>query len=145
MSILSVENLSLKIGTENILGGISFRLDQGRILAITGESGSGKSMTALSIIQLQPKNAKLEGEIFFHDQEITKKDEFELCKVRGAKIGMIFQEPMTSLNPVFTCGDQVLEAIMLHQNISKDDAKKLTISLFLTGGVNQTLCPSSRR
>ena len=77
MSILSVENLSLKIGTENILGGISFRLDQGRILAITGESGSGKSMTALSIIQLQPKNAKLEGEIFFHDQEITKKNEFE--------------------------------------------------------------------
>ena len=68
MSILSVENLSLKIGTEKILGGISFRLDQGRILAITGESGSGKSMTALSIIQLQPKNAKLEGEIFFHDR-----------------------------------------------------------------------------
>ena len=71
MSILSVENLSLKIGTENILGGISFRLDQGRILAITGESGSGKSMTALSIIQLQPKNAKLEGKIFFHDQELS--------------------------------------------------------------------------
>ena len=73
MSILSVENLRLKIGTESILDDISFRLDQGRILAITGESGSGKSMTALSIIQLQPKNSILEGEIFFHDQEITKK------------------------------------------------------------------------
>ena len=73
MSILTVKNLQLKIGAESILESISFRLDQGRILAITGESGSGKSMTALSIIQLQPKNAKLEGEIFFNDQEITKK------------------------------------------------------------------------
>ncbi|MFL2795572.1 MAG: ATP-binding cassette domain-containing protein, partial [Paracoccaceae bacterium] len=83
MSILTVKNLKLKIGAESILESISFKLDQGRILAITGESGSGKSMTALSIIQLQPKNAKLEGEIFFNDQEITKKNEFELCKIRG--------------------------------------------------------------
>ena len=122
MSILSVENLSLQIGTENILGGISFRLDQGRILAITGESGSGKSMTALSIIQLQPKNSILEGEIFFHDEEITKKDEFELCKIRGARIGMIFQEPMTALNPVLSIGKQMIESYRLHSDISYDAA-----------------------
>ncbi len=126
MSILSVENLRLKIGTESILDDISFRLDQGRILAITGESGSGKSMTALSIIQLQPKNSILEGEIFFYDQEITKKDEFELCKVRGAKIGMIFQEPMTALNPVKTVGNQISETIILHSTKNKRAADKET-------------------
>ena len=126
MSILCVENLRLKIGTKSILDDISFRLDQGRILAITGESGSGKSMTALSIIQLQPKNSILEGEIFFHDQEITKKDEFELCKVRGAKIGMIFQEPMTALNPVKTVGNQISETIILHSTKIKElQIKKL--------------------
>ena len=136
MSILSVENLSLKIGTENILGGISFRLDQGRILAITGESGSGKSMTALSIIQLQPKNAILEGEIFFHDQKITKKDEFELCKVRGAKIGMIFQEPMTALNPVKTVGDQISETIILHSTKNKKSADKETLQILKRVGLS---------
>ena len=124
MSILTVKNLQLKIGAESILESISFRLDQGRILAITGESGSGKSMTALSIIQLQPKNAKLEGEIFFNDQEITKKNEFELCKIRGAKIGMIFQEPMTALNPVKTVGDQIRETIFCTLQKIKDPQKK---------------------
>ena len=114
MSILSVENLNLEIGPAKILEDISFKLNEGRILAITGESGSGKSMTALSIIQLQPKNAKLGGKIFFRDQEITNKNELELCKIRGAKIGMIFQEPMTALNPVKTVGDQISETIVLH-------------------------------
>ena len=73
-------------------------------------------MTALSIIQLQPKNSILEGEIFFHDQEITKKDEFELCKIRGAKIGMIFQEPMTALNPVKTDTNKRNNCFGTHKN-----------------------------
>jgi len=136
MSILSVENLRLKIGTESILDDISFRLDQGRILAITGESGSGKSMMALSIIQLQPKNSILEGEIFFHDQEITKKDEFELCKVRGAKIGMIFQEPMTALNPVKTVGNQISETIILHSTKNKRAADKETLKILERVGLS---------
>ena len=136
MSILSVENLKLKIGSESILDNISFRLDQGRILAITGESGSGKSMTALSVIQLQPKNAILEGEIFFHDQEITKKDEFELCKIRGAKIGMIFQEPMTALNPVKTVGNQISETIILHSTKNKRAADKETFKILERVGLS---------
>ena len=136
MSILSVENLRLKIGTESILDNISFRLDQGRILAITGESGSGKSMTALSIIQLQPKNSILEGEIFFHDEEITKKDEFELCKIRGARIGMIFQEPMTALNPVKTVGDQISETIILHSKKNKKSADKETLKILERVGLS---------
>ena len=136
MSILTVKNLQLKIGAESILESISFRLDQGRILAITGESGSGKSMTALSIIQLQPKNAKLEGEIFFNDQEITKKNEFELCKIRGAKIGMIFQEPMTALNPVKTVGDQIRETIILHTTKNKRSAEKETLKILERVGLS---------
>ena len=136
MSILTVKNLQLKIGAESILESISFRLDQGRILAITGESGSGKSMTALSIIQLQPKNAKLEGEIFFNDQEITKKNEFELCKIRGAKIGMIFQEPMTALNPVKTVGDQIRETIILHTIKNKRSAEKETLKILERVGLS---------
>ena len=136
MSILTVKNLQLKIGAESILESISFRLDQGRILAITGESGSGKSMTALSIIQLHPKNAKLEGEIFFNDQEITKKNEFELCKIRGAKIGMIFQEPMTALNPVKTVGDQIRETIILHTTKNKRSAEKETLKILERVGLS---------
>ena len=136
MSILSVENLSLKIGSESILNNISFKLGQGRILAITGESGSGKSMTALSIIQLQPKYAKLKGKIFFKDQDITEKDEFELCKIRGAKIGMIFQEPMTALNPVKTVGDQISETIELHSGKNKKSADTETLNILERVGLS---------
>jgi len=136
MSILSVENLSLKIGSESILNNISFKLGQGRILAITGESGSGKSMTALSIIQLQPKYAKLKGKIFFKDQDITEKDEFELCKIRGAKIGMIFQEPMTALNPVKTIGDQISETIVLHSEKNKKSADTETLNILERVGLS---------
>ena len=136
MSILSVENLSLKIGSESILNNISFKLGQGRILAITGESGSGKSMTALSIIQLQPKYAKLKGKIFFKDQDITEKDEFELCKIRGAKIGMIFQEPMTALNPVKTVGDQISETVVLHSEKNKKSADTETLNILERVGLS---------
>ena len=93
-------------------------------------------MTALSIIQLQPKNAKLEGRIFFHDQEITKKDEFELCKIRGANIGMIFQEPMTALNPVKTVGDQISETIILHSTKNKKSADKETLKILERVGLS---------
>ena len=93
-------------------------------------------MTALSIIQLQPKNSILEGEIFFHDEEITKKDEFELCKIRGARIGMIFQEPMTALNPVKTVGDQISETIILHSKKNKKSADKETLKILERVGLS---------
>ena len=139
MSILSVENLNLKIGPAKILEDVSFKLNEGRILAITGESGSGKSMTALSVIQLQPKNAKLGGKIFFRDQEITNKNELELCKIRGAKIGMIFQEPMTALNPVKTVGDQISETIVLHSEKNKTSADSETLKILERVGLNPAI------
>lgn len=107
----------------------------GEIVAIVGESGSGKSVTALSILQLLPSSAIIKGEILFCANnkpaiDILKLTSRELRKIRGAAISMIFQEPMTSLNPVFTCGRQVMEAIQLHQKVPAKIAKQKTISLF---------------
>ena len=111
----------------------SFTIYKGELIAIVGESGSGKSVTALSILQLLPKQAKVFGEIIFHQNKpvnLLKLSPKEINSIRGNEIAMIFQEPMTSLNPVFTCGYQVMEAIQLHQKVSKATAKKKTIALF---------------
>ena len=116
---------------------VSFTLNKGETIGIVGESGSGKSVTSLSAMRLIPSPPGIiaGGEILFHQKDGTVVDlvsisEKEMRSYRGNEIAMIFQEPMTSLNPVFTCGDQVMEAITLHQNISKSDAKALTIKLF---------------
>ena len=116
---------------------VSFTLNKGETIGIVGESGSGKSVTSLSAMRLIPSPPGIisGGEIFFHKKNDTSVDllnisEEEMQSYRGNEIAMIFQEPMTSLNPVFTCGDQVLEAIMLHQKLNKTDAKNLTIKLF---------------
>ena len=116
---------------------VSFALNKGETIGIVGESGSGKSVTSLSAMRLIPSPPGIiaGGEILFHQKDGTVVDlvsisEKEMRSYRGNEIAMIFQEPMTSLNPVFTCGDQVMEAITLHQNISKSDAKALTIKLF---------------
>lgn len=110
---------------------ISFRVDKGKVLGIVGESGSGKSVTSFSIMRLHdPQNTKITGELAFDRIDLLQLSAEEIRKYRGNKIAMIFQEPMTSLNPVFTCGDQVQEAIMLHQHSSKALAKEKTIQLF---------------
>jgi len=110
---------------------ISFKLDKGKVLGIVGESGSGKSVTSFSIMRLHdPKNAHIKGEIDFENISLLNLSDNEIRNFRGNKISMIFQEPMTSLNPVFTCGYQVQEAIILHQKIDKQTAKARTIALF---------------
>jgi len=116
---------------------VSFTLNKGETIGIVGESGSGKSVTSLSAMRLIPSPPGIisGGEIIFHQNDGTATDllkisEEEMRKFRGNDIAMIFQEPMTSLNPVFTCGDQVMEAIILHQKLNKKDAKDLTIKLF---------------
>ncbi len=110
---------------------ISFSLAKGKILGIVGESGSGKSVTSFSIMRLlDSKNAQITGNIEFESISILNLSDQEVRNYRGNKMAMIFQEPMTSLNPVFTCGYQVQEAIMLHQKIGKELAKTKTISLF---------------
>jgi peptide/nickel transport system ATP-binding protein len=139
--LLEFKNLVTEFKTEgNILkavNDVSFTLNKGETIGIVGESGSGKSVTSLSSMRLipNPPGRISNGEIVFHQKDGSKVDlvqisEKEMRAFRGNELAMIFQEPMTSLNPVFTCGDQVMEAIMLHQNISKKGAKELTISLF---------------
>jgi len=110
---------------------ISFRTEKGRVLGIVGESGSGKSVTSFSIMRLHdPKYTKISGDIIFNGVSLPALSEQEMNAYRGNRIAMIFQEPMTSLNPVFTCGYQVQEAIMLHQRLDKAAARDITIALF---------------
>ena len=110
---------------------VSFSLQKGKVLGIVGESGSGKSVTSFSIMRLHDsKNTNISGSIDFENISLLKLSDHEIRNYRGNKMAMIFQEPMTSLNPVFTCGYQVQEAIILHQKISKKAAKAQTIALF---------------
>ena len=141
--LLDVRNLSVNFRTESgiikSVDNVSFKLNKGETLGIVGESGSGKSVTSLSIMQLiaNPPGEIVSGEIIFDHPErgfidILKLSEKEMRDIRGDDISMIFQEPMTSLNPVYTCGDQVMEAILLHQKVTKAEAKAKTIALFKT-------------
>lgn len=135
--LLSINNLSIQFKSETELhtavNNISFEIAAGELIAIVGESGSGKSITALSVLQLLPKQSTVSGEILFHQQEtvdILKLSKKKINNIRGNKIAMIFQEPMTSLNPVFTCGYQVMESLQLHKQLSKKIARQETIKLF---------------
>ncbi len=141
-NLLTIQNLSIHFSTENgtlkAVDANSFTIKRGETIGIVGESGSGKSITALSIMQLLPKVAMVpNGAINFEASadettslDLTKLDKGEMQQIRGSKIAMIFQEPMTSLNPVMTCGQQVVEAIQLHQKIPFQTAKKETLALF---------------
>ena len=133
--MIQVSNLKVDFITEKgvfeAVNDISFELKQGEIIGIVGESGSGKSVTSLSIMRLHDlRNTQISGQILFHDVDLLRLSEKQMMDYRGNRISMIFQEPMTSLNPVLTCGFQVSEAIILHQEISKKAAKQKTIDLF---------------
>jgi len=122
MSLLAIDNLSLTIDRTPILHKVSLSLAPGEILGLVGESGSGKSMTALAVMGLLPDRASRSGSGRLEGREITTLDEPALCRLRGAEIGMIFQEPMTALNPLMTIGDQVAETLMVHQRMPRADA-----------------------
>ena len=116
---------------------VSFSLEKGRTVGVVGESGSGKSVTSLSLMRLipNPPGQIVGGRLMYHSRtkgivDLTKVPENEMRGFRGNEIAMIFQEPMTSLNPVFTCGDQVMEALILHQNMNKSEARQRTLELF---------------
>jgi peptide/nickel transport system ATP-binding protein len=139
--LLKIRDLSVDfnsaLGKTTAVSNINFEVERGEIVAIVGESGSGKSVTSLSILQLlpSPPAAYPKGEILFsadgiHSMNLLTLPLKELRALRGNEIAMIFQEPMSSLNPVFTCGDQVIEAIMLHQKMARKPAKEKTIKLF---------------
>src|SRR5882757_7073452 len=139
--LLSIHNLTIGFQTEGSLApgvqGINLQVQKGEIVALVGESGSGKSITSLSILQLLPMPPArcLSGEILFTDRhhrciDLLKQSPAQMQKIQGNEIAMIFQEPMTSLIPVFTCGDQLTEAIRAHSRLSSDEAKQKAIRLF---------------
>jgi peptide/nickel transport system ATP-binding protein len=139
--LLEVKNLKTYFykdeGVYKAVDGISFDLHRGESLGLVGESGCGKSVTALSIIRLIDKPGKIAGgEIFFNGKNILDFSEKGMQKIRGNRISMIFQEPMTSLNPVYRCGFQVEEAIKAHQNVTSKEAKKKTIELLGKAGID---------
>ncbi len=139
--LLEVKNLKTYFYTDDgiakAVDDVSFELDKGETLGLVGESGCGKSVTALSIMRLipDPPGKIVEGEIWFKGEDIVKKTEKEMQDVRGNDIAMIFQEPMTSLNPVFTCGSQIDEAVILHQKVSKEEARNRSIEMLRLVGV----------
>ena len=119
--LLSVENLSVEFGSSRVVDDLSFTVEAGKTVAVVGESGSGKSVTSLSTMRLADMmGAKYAtGRILFNDRDLLKASQKEMRSIRGKEIAMIFQEPMTSLNPVFTIGDQICEVLMLHEKLGK--------------------------
>ncbi|WP_374291939.1 dipeptide ABC transporter ATP-binding protein [Paenirhodobacter enshiensis] len=119
MSLLSIEELSVILGAHRVLDRVSLRVAPGEVLALVGESGSGKSMTSLAVMGLLPEGARCEGRIRFEGQELTALSEDRMCALRGDRLGMIFQEPMTALDPLMRIGDQVAETLRLHRKMPR--------------------------
>ncbi|MEQ8896174.1 MAG: ABC transporter ATP-binding protein [Roseovarius sp.] len=122
MSLLEIAGLGLSIGRASVLEDVSLSVGAGEIVGVIGESGSGKSMTALSVMQLLPQGARCSGRIMLAGQDVLRMRERALCRVRGNEVGMVFQEPMTALNPLQTIGDQVAETILIHERVGRGAA-----------------------
>jgi peptide/nickel transport system ATP-binding protein len=125
MSLLKIEKLGLTIGGTRILDDVSLEIGAGKVLGLVGESGSGKSLTALSIMRLLPGGAALTGAIALDGRELVAASEGEMNTLRGETVGMIFQEPMTALNPLMTIGDQVAETVRVHRRLGRTEARAL--------------------
>lgn len=140
--LLEVKNLHTSFFTDNgevrAVNGLSFNLEAGKTLGIVGESGSGKSVTAYSIMQILAETGRIvDGSVKFKGEDITKWSKKQLQSFRGSKCSIIFQDPMTSLNPVFTIGHQLEEAILLHTDKTKKEAKERAIEMLTLVGVNE--------
>lgn len=132
--LLEIRNLKTHFFTDDgqvpAVDGVDISIKKGETLALVGESGCGKSMTSLSIMGLVPGTGRIvEGEILLEKEDLTKKNEKQLSKIRGNDVSMIFQEPMTSLNPVLTIGDQIMEGLILHQKLNKKEARARAIQM----------------
>jgi peptide/nickel transport system ATP-binding protein len=133
MPLLQVTDLRVRLitqrGPADAVRGVSFALESGETLGLIGESGCGKSITALALLGLPPERAVVSGSIRFDGEELVGRSEVELCRLRGNRIGIVFQEPMTALNPLHTIGRQVAEPLRLHQGLSVQDGRKQAIAL----------------
>jgi ABC-type microcin C transport system duplicated ATPase subunit YejF len=141
--LLTIDNFSLTFldaegGRSPVLDNISLRIEEGATHALVGESGSGKSVTALSILRLLEETNQVmsTGSIVFEDRELTTLNKLEIRAIRGNRIAMIFQEPMTSLNPVYTIGNQLMEPLLLHQSLDKDEAHQRALQLLERTGID---------
>ena len=141
MSIIQIKNLSIEFNTDegiiSALNGVSLNIPKGRTMGLVGESGSGKSVSSMAIMQLipMPPGRVTSGQILYNNQDLLTLSDKEMRRLRGNKISMIFQEPMTSLNPVFTVGEQVAETLRLHQSLNKKEAIEKTIDLLDQVGI----------
>lgn len=138
--LLEVKNLKTYFYTEDgvvkAVDGVSFHVNEGETLGLVGESGCGKSQTSLSVMRLISHPGKIvDGEIYFNGQNLLALSDDEMRKIRGNDISMIFQEPMSSLNPVFTVGYQISESLMLHQGLSKEEARKKAVEMLRLVGI----------
>ena len=138
--LLEVRNLKVQFPTDDGLvkavDGISFRIEQGETLGVVGESGSGKSVTFLTVMGLiNRKSARVEGEVLFRGRDLLKMPADELRRIRGSKISMIFQDPMTSLHPFYRVGAQIVEAIRAHEEVSKRDAANRAVEMLRLVGI----------
>ena len=148
MTLLEVEQLSVEIATPQgpaeILTGVDFTLDQGESLGLVGESGCGKSMTALAVMGLLPEAARASGRIVFEGRDLLATPEAELCRLRGGRIAMVFQEPMTALNPVHSIGRQVAEGLRLHLGLGRRAAEERARQLLDRVGLPPARFPLGR-
>ncbi|PHR52973.1 MAG: peptide ABC transporter ATP-binding protein [Robiginitomaculum sp.] len=138
--LLEIRDLNVSFGTKDkplcVVNDVSFSINPGEAIGVVGESGSGKSMTALSILQLVPTPpARVTGQVYFDGKDLLQLSNSELTSIRGKEIGFIFQEPMSSLNPVMTIGDQIDEAIMLHTDLSADARRVKVLELLRLVGM----------
>jgi oligopeptide/dipeptide ABC transporter ATP-binding protein len=138
-ALLVVDNLTVSFPTDDgvvrAVRGISYTVKSGQSMGIVGESGSGKSVSSMAVMGLLPKNARITGSIRFRGQELIGLDESGYAKIRGNKVAMIFQDPLTSLNPVYSIGYQIAEAVLAHNDISKDEALKRAVELLSVVGI----------
>ncbi len=144
MSLLSLKEVSLSIHGTPILDRVSLDVAPGQVFGVVGESGSGKSMTAMSVMQLLPDGAQPTGRIEFEQRELLTLPESTMCHIRGNRIGMIFQEPMTALNPVQTIGDQVAETLMVHGAAGRAEATRIAADSLARVGLPQDRFPLTR-
>jgi oligopeptide/dipeptide ABC transporter ATP-binding protein len=139
--ILRVENLTVDFRTDDgvvqAVRGVDFSVAAGQVLAVVGESGSGKSVTAMSVLKLLPPSASVGGRVMWQDENLLEVSDQRMRQVRGAEIAMIFQDPLTALNPVYRVGDQIIEAITVHEKVNKKQARVRAIEMLDLVGIPQ--------